>query len=338
MTLEFILAGVILVALTVYVLTGGADFGGGVWDLFARGERAKAQREAIAHAIGPIWEANHVWLIVVVVLLFVGFPKAFAAMMTALHIPLTLMLVGIVLRGSSFVFRAYDVEDDDVQRRWSLIFSIASVITPITLGVSVGAIVSGDIRIDLKTLIPKSGFFASWMAPFPLFVGFFTLVLFSFLAAVYLTVEAKDPELKEDFRLRALGSGVAAGILAWVCFGLSAKGAPLVYKTLSQASWSLPFQLVTGGVALAALATLWFRKYALARIFAGAQVTFILWGWAAAHYPYIIVPDLTFKQAAALPSVLKASLYVLGAGAVLLLPSFWYLFKVFKLEQEETSS
>ena len=112
LSLEFCIACVMLISLIIYMLTGGADFGGGIWDLFATGRRASAQRSLIAHAIGPIWEANHVWLIVIVVLLFVAFPVAFAAISTALHIPLTFMLIGIVLRGTAFVFRTYDVQSD----------------------------------------------------------------------------------------------------------------------------------------------------------------------------------------------------------------------------------
>lgn len=116
-----LLAGAMLCSLIAYALLGGADFGGGVWDLLATGERAERQRAAIAEAIAPIWEANHVWLILVVVLLFSAFPPAFALMMTALHLPVTLLLIGIVLRGSSFVFRRYDTEESGVQRRWGRI-------------------------------------------------------------------------------------------------------------------------------------------------------------------------------------------------------------------------
>ncbi|MBI3791022.1 MAG: cytochrome d ubiquinol oxidase subunit II, partial [Gemmatimonadetes bacterium] len=146
-----ILAGLMVVALTMYVLLGGADFGGGVWDLLARGPRKAEQRELIADAIGPIWEANHVWLILVVVMLFSCFPPAFARFATLLHVPLVVMLVGIVLRGSAFTFRTYDSQRDDVQVRWGRTFAIASTLTPVTLGVCVGATISGDlgaVRID----------------------------------------------------------------------------------------------------------------------------------------------------------------------------------------------
>src|SRR5262249_36676422 len=147
MTLGDLIGFVMIASLVLYALGAGADFGGGVWDLLASGPRAKRQRELIAHAIGPIWEANHVWLILVIVLLFVAFPPAFAAMSIVSHIPLAVMLVGIVLRGSAFVFRSYDVQTDDVQTRWSRLFAVGSIVAPVMLGVCVGAIASGNIRV-----------------------------------------------------------------------------------------------------------------------------------------------------------------------------------------------
>ena len=134
-----LIAGVILIALNGYMLLAGADFGGGVWDLLASGPRRDRQRELIATAIGPVWEANHVWLILVVVLLFTCFPIAFSRVAVGLHIPLTLMVLGIVLRGSAFIFRSYDTHHDVAQRRWGRTFSIASLLTPFLLGVCVGA-------------------------------------------------------------------------------------------------------------------------------------------------------------------------------------------------------
>lgn len=144
MTLAETLAGIILVSLTAYVLLGGADFGGGVWDLLAAGPRRAEQRRLIAQAIGPVWEANHVWLILAVVLLFTCFPPAFARLAIVLHIPLTLVLIGIVLRGSAFVFRSYGGKRD-IEATWGRIFATASLITPILLGVAVGAVASGAV-------------------------------------------------------------------------------------------------------------------------------------------------------------------------------------------------
>jgi cytochrome d ubiquinol oxidase subunit II len=333
--LEIWLAGVIMISLTMYVLAAGADFGGGVWDMLATGARAKLQRETIAEAIGPIWEANHVWLILVVVLLFVAFPVAYAVISTALHIPITIMLIGIVLRGSAFVFRAYDEQSDEVQRRWGRLFAGASVVTPIMLGICVGAIASGDIRVDVETGLVQTDFFSSWLAPFPVAIGFLTLALFAFLAAIYLTLETDDPALQEDFRRRALGAAVAVGLFAGFAFLFSAEGAPLIRQGLAEAWWSLPFQLFTGVVATSTLWAVWGRYYQQARILAMIQVTMIIWGWGLAQFPYIVEPDLTFSNTATSDNVMRLVLIALVAGAVLLVPSLWYLFQVFKGQKGE---
>lgn len=328
-TLEIVLGAFVLVALTFYALMGGADYGGGVWDLFAgKGARGARQRELIAKAIGPIWEANHVWLILVIVILFTAFPPAFALIATALHIPLTLMLIGIVLRGAAFTFRTYDRQDDNVQRRWSRVFSIASIATPITLGITLGAIASGALRVENG--IPRAGFVASWFAPFPFAVGFFALALFAYLAAVYLTLETDDATLSEDFRRRALVSGVIVGLLALVVFVLAGSGAPRVRVGIGASAWAWPLHILTGIAALVCFYALWRRLYKLARVAAVAQVSLILWGWAAAQYPYLVEPDLTLQRAAAPPATLRFLLWALVVGALLLAPSFYYLYRVFK--------
>jgi cytochrome d ubiquinol oxidase subunit II len=328
--LETIIAGVMVASLVLYALLGGADYGGGVWDLFASGPRARAQRTLIAEAISPVWEANHVWLILVVVILFTAFPPAFATIATALHIPITLLLIGIVLRGTAFTFRTYDVQRDDVQRRWSLVFSIASIITPILLGTTLGAIASGTIRSESGAV--TSGFFRSWLAPFPFAVGFFALALFAFLAAVYLTVEARERELQEDFRMRALFSGVVVGLLALTVFILAKSGAPTVRAGISRTWWALGLHLFTAIFAIGAFVTLWTRRYRLARICAAAQVTLILLGWAFAQFPHLVEPDITISSAAAPQVVLELLLGALAAGAILLFPSYYYLFRIFKAE------
>ena len=325
---ETIIAAVMITALIIYALLGGADYGGGVWDLFAFGKRAPAQRALIANAIGPVWEANHVWLILVIVVLFTAFPPAFAAISTALNIPLTLLLIGIVLRGTTFTFRAHDAQHDEVQRRWSLLFSIASIITPLLLGIVLGAIASGTIRVENGVVV--SGFLKSWLAPFPFAVGFFALSLFAFLAAVYLTLEASEKELQEDFRLRALIAGIAVGILALTVFILAGSGAPTVRTGISRSWWALGLHLFTAIFAMGAFYALWTRKYGLARVFAGAQVTLILLGWAWAQFPYLVEPDVTIYSASASRATLQLLFVALVAGVLVLFPSYYYLFRIFK--------
>jgi cytochrome d ubiquinol oxidase subunit II len=315
-------AGVMVIALVVYGLTAGADFGGGILDIVARGPRAKEQRVAIERAIAPIWEANHVWLILVLVLLFVGFPEAYAAISTWLFVPILLLVVGIVIRGAAFIFRAYDVHTDTVQRRWGRIFSAASVLAPFMLGVLVGSLARGD-----ATQAEKGWF--SWASPFPLVTGGFAVALFAFLASVYLTVETEGA-LQEDFRRRALWSGTIVFVLAVATGATSAVEAPLVFTGLTRRWFSQPVQGATAVAAIGAFAALFTRRFRLARLAAAAQVSLIVVGWAASQYPWLLVPDHTITSAAAPRITHVLLLWAVSAGAVFLVPALWLLFRVFK--------
>jgi len=335
MSPELLLAGVILAALVIYSLSGGADFGGGVWDLFATGPRAREQRETIAKAIGPIWEANHVWLIFVIVMLFSCFPKAYSTIGTALHIPLTIMLFGIILRGTAFVFRTYDSQRDAVHRRWSLVFSVSSVVTPLMLGICLGAAASGQIRHGADGRV-ETDFVSSWLAPFPIAVGCFSVAVFAFLAAVYLTNETDDPALQDDFRLRAFGATAAVTVLAWVCFFLAGEGAPRIQEGLSSGGQALVFQGVTGLIGIAIVWALYRRRFPAARLLAMTQVFMLIVGVGAAQFPYIVAPDITFWNAAAPRSVLVIILGAIAIGGGPLLLAYAYLLKVFKQNPEHS--
>jgi cytochrome bd ubiquinol oxidase subunit II len=330
---ERLLAFILMASLTFYVLLGGADYGGGVWDLLASGPRREEQRELISNAITPVWEANHVWLVLVVVLLFAGFPASFAAMTTALNIPLTVLITGIVMRGSSFVFRAYYTGHERTQRRWGLIFAIASIVTPICLGVVVGAISSG--RVLVRDGVSVNGFLAPWLGTFPLIVGLFALSLFVFLAAVYLTVEAREPALQEDFRRKALVSGVIVAVIALGTFLAARTGAPDIYRGLLQPSLVWIVQGATASYAIAAFVALLMRKYKVARIAAMIQVGLILWGWGLSQFPFLLQGELTISEAAAAPPVLRALISATIAGLLLLFPSIWYLMQIFKGNNED---
>jgi len=328
--LATLLAALLALSLNAYVLLGGADFGGGVWDLLAGGSRRERQRELISHAIGPIWEANHVWLILAIVLTFTCFPPVFARLGIVLHIPLTLMLVGIVLRGSAFTFRTYDIEHDANQRRWGRIFASASAATPVLLGICIGAVASGRVGGPMEGGFVER-FVDPWATPFAISVGLLTLALFAFLAAVYLTMESHDRELCEDFRRRALGAGVAVFLTSALTLLLAMTGdAPLMSRGLLASGWALPLHLATGSAAVGALVAVWYRRYRLARLAAGLQVSLIVWGWALAQYPYLLPPDFTIAGASAPPETLRLVAWALAAGALVLLPSLWYLFRIFK--------
>jgi cytochrome bd ubiquinol oxidase subunit II len=323
-----IVAGILMLTLNAYVLTGGADFGGGVWDLLARGERAERQRALISDSIAPIWEANHVWLIVAVVVLFTAFPVAFGVLGTVLHIPLSLMLIGIVLRGSAFVFRAYGSRAVGARHRWGVLFAGASALTPMLLGIIVGAVASGNISTSTTGTF-TAVFVRPWLAPFPLAVGAFTLCLFAFLAAVYLALRAGDEEIQEDFRGRALGA--AAGVLVFAALALviALTEAPDVPRKLLHSTWAIPFQLAVALAAIVAIGALYRRSYRLARNAAALQVSLILWGWAFVQFPYVLPNQLTIADAAAPEITLKLVLIGLVGGAAILIPSLRYLFSVF---------
>ncbi len=329
-------AAAMMLALNAYALMGGADFGGGVWDFLASGPRKDDQRALVAKAIGPIWEANHVWLIVAVVVLFTAFPPVFAVIGTALHIPLTLMLVGIVLRGSAFAFRTYGSAVAATRQRWARVFASASVITPVFLGVIIGALASGAIgerMLGEELRVGDSSFadvfVAPWAAPFPLAVGVLALALFAFLAAVYLTVEASDDALREDFRRRAFGAAAAVFVSAAGAFGVAYWEAPRVRWGLTVSHWALAVHVVTGIAAVTTIFALWQRRWTLARFAAAAQVSLILWGWALAQYPYLIPQTLTIRNAASPRATLELLAWALMAGAMVLLPSLLYLFRTF---------
>ena len=329
LSLADILAFILALSLAAYVLLGGADFGAGVWDLLASGPRKQRQREVIAHSIAPIWEANHVWLILAIVLTFTCFPAAFARLGTVLHIPLSLLLVGIVLRGSAFVFRSYDMEAENAGRRWGRVFAVASLVTPLLLGVCIGAVASGRV-VELHKGDFVTRFVDPWLTPFSFAIGFFTLAIFAFLAAVFLTMETTDRELVEDFRRKALLAGVGVFATAFLSLFLAPAEAPLMREGLMASPWAMPFHLLTGLAAVGVLAALWFRRYRLARMAVGVQVLCIVGGWALAQYPYVLPPDLTIVEAASPDATLRLVLIALAVGAAVLLPSLIYLFRIFK--------
>src|SRR5439155_24357140 len=208
-------AALLWLSLTAYAVLAGADFGGGVWDIFASGPRRRAQRQAVSRAMGPVWEANHVWLIFMITGLFTAFPTAFARLALGLYLPFSLVLLGIVLRGAAFAFRAHGAADTRAGSAWGTAFGIASTITPFLLGACAGAVASGAVPgrpgSDLGSLL------APWTSPFALICGALALSICAELAASYLAVEEaalRQPELAEDFRRRALIAAGVTGVLA----------------------------------------------------------------------------------------------------------------------------
>jgi cytochrome d ubiquinol oxidase subunit II len=314
--------------LVLYALTGGPDFGAGVWSLLARGPRKAAQREALHHAIAPIWEANHVWLIFVIVVLFSAFPRAFSAISIALHIPIALALLGIVFRGAAFAFHAYGIQTDRTRARWSRVFYISSIATPVLLGNIAGALGTGQIRVINSRV--TSGFFAGWTTPFAWVVGFFTLALFATLAAVYLCAETEDPELSDDFRARALWAEVVTGVLAGLVPWRASVEAPALYAKLMESSWTWMVQAATAACAVITILLLWVREVRMARYTCALQAALVVAGWGLAMDQHFVLPDVSVAYSIGYAPVLPAFAIAFGGGALLLVPAFWFLLRVFK--------
>ena len=324
-----LVAALALIALTAYGVLAGADFGGGVWDLLASGPRKGAQRDALAHAIGPVWEANHVWLIFAVVLLFSCFPQAFWAVSVGLFAPLHLVLVGIILRGAAFVFRAYGSSSEAARVRWGTVFGAASVVTPWLLGTALAAISSGALRIHGAGITVGR----VWTAPLGLALGALTLTVCAYLAAVFMTLETEGA-LREDFRHRALVSGTVVVALSVLTLALLGIEAPALRDGLLRGPAT---PLVTLG-ALAALLSggaLVRRNWTLARRASVVWVALEIIGWGVAQHPYLLYPDLTVRHAAAPEGVLRFVLWTTPPGLALLLPSLGLLFRVFKGQRGE---
>jgi cytochrome d ubiquinol oxidase subunit II len=328
MTSVNLLAGAILVGLVMYSLLAGADFGAGFWDLMCRGPRQEQQRHLIEEALGPVWEANHVWLILSIVLLFSGFPEAFGALCVALAIPLFLVLLGIVLRGCSFVFRSYFTGERRTQLYWGKVFSISSSMTPLFLGILIGAISCDSVIMNRG--LSENGFLSTWMRPFPIAVGLLALSLFAYLSACYLAVEAGTRELEDDFRLRALISGVVSMAMAVATYVLAGASASAIRQGLSSRPAAWVVEVCALGATAVAFRGLWLRRFRQARNAAATQVALIVAGWGIAQYPYLIRPGFTITNSAAPSSVAAALDVALGCGAIVLIPSLALLFTVFR--------
>jgi cytochrome bd ubiquinol oxidase subunit II len=324
-------ATALAVSLNLYAVFGGADYGGGMWTLLAFGPRSERQRDTIARVLAPVWEANHVWLVLAVVILFTAFPFAFAVLGTALHVPLTLLLFGIVLRGAAFVFRAYGGAGGRPDRSWEQLFAVASSVTPLVIGMVVGAVTEGNIRVVSGKV--QAGLLDVWTTPFCFLVGFFALALFAFLAAAFLTLEANSPALANDFRRRALVSGGCVASLALAVFWASNAG---IRTGLTRSFWALPLHLATGACALMAFVFLYTSAFRWARVAAAAQVSCIVWGWVLAQYPFLIRPDVTVQSAAAPAATLRLLVALLCLGALVLFPALGYLYSVFDPAERKT--
>ena len=318
----------------LYTLLGGADFGAGIIETFA----GKREEKTISKAIAPVWEANHVWLILAVVILFTGFPQVYASLSLVLHIPLLIVLLGIIFRGSAFTFRQYDVTNDNVHPYFTALFRISSFITPVFLGMVLGAMILGRITLDTSRSFYEV-FIAPWLNLFCFSMGIFTSALFAYISSVFLVGESRnEPERKMYVRFskRAMAITIFTGLLVFIISGIEGR--------------NLSGQFFQSRVSMAALLLaigfctfIWHflnkkrNKTVYLRIGVGIQVTLVLISWFYIQYPILINlqngEHLTFFNTQAPIATQKQLLIALIAGLLLVVPGFVYLFNIFKIKK-----
>jgi cytochrome d ubiquinol oxidase subunit II len=322
MTLADAVAAALFVGVITYALFGGADFGSGFYDLTAGGTRRGAQlRTLIDHSIGPVWEANHVWLIYILVIWWTGFPRAFAAAMTTLFIPLALALAGIVLRGASFAFRKYAATLGQA-RLFGATFAGSSLITPFFLGTVAGAVASGRV--------PAEGYgdqFRSWLNPTSLTGGVLAVATCAVLAGVFLTADASRAGLDDltvELRRRTIAVGIVTGLIVFAGLYPILHDAPTLSRgLLGRAS---PLLVIAAAAGALTIVLLYRRRYGAARIPAVAAVTSVVAGWGVGQYPWMLVDQMTIQEAAGAEASLAGLLVVVALAAVVVLPALAYLF------------
>jgi cytochrome d ubiquinol oxidase subunit II len=326
-------------AILLYLLLGGADFGAGILELFTTDRNKGRTRRVMYQAIGPVWEANHMWLIITIVILFVGFPVIYTTMSTYLHIPLVIMLLGIIARGTAFTFRHYDAVVDDMQKLYNKIFVYSSFITPLFLGIIAGSAVSG--RIDKDAANFADAYLLSWLNWFSFSVGLFTVAICGYLAAIFIIGETTQDEDRRRFIRKARQMNVAAvvcGFLVFVCAYVD--GIPLFEWVFGNAPG-----MAAISAALLSLVLMWYfiskGKVIIIRLLAGFQVTMILFTTTIRHYPGIVA----LKDGSHLSLLDDAghsnAIYNLGMalllGSIFILPALFYLLYSFHKKNRDSS-
>jgi cytochrome d ubiquinol oxidase subunit II len=317
---------VMLLALTAYALLAGADLGAGFWDLVAGGAHAGGRmRGLVQRSMSPVWEANHVWLIFLLVVFWTAFPVAFGSVTSTLYVPLFGAAIGIIFRGAAFALRGQAATLNEA-RGLGAVFALSSVLVPFFLGTVVGAVASGRVPVGNAAGDPVS----SWLNPTSVFAGVLSVATGAFLAAVFLAADAERAglaDLVRAFRARALGAGAVAGALALGGLAVVRTDAPRLFEGLLSGSgrWMVALS-AAGGVATLALVAA--GRLRPARLTAGAAVGAIAVGLALAQSPYLLPGALTVEQAAASEATLAAVLVSVAVGGALLAPSLWLLYRL----------
>ena len=316
-------AGVLWIGATLYAVFGGADFGAGLWALLAgRTERGERARALVDWAIGPVWEANHVWLIFVLVVLWTAFSVAFGSVMSTLFIPLSLAALGIVLRGSGFAFHKL-APRLHYRRLAERVFGLFSLLTPFFMGTVVGGIASGRVPVGNAA----GDAVTSWLNGVSLLTGALFVATGAYLSAVFLVSDARradDPDLERYFAARAMVAAVVAGAIALAGIFVYRADARFIYDGLT--SEGLPLVIASAVCGLGALTLLWRGRRRGTRPLAVAAVVAVIWGWGVAQYPYLLPEKLTINGGAAPNDTLVAVLAVFGAAVVVVLPALGFLF------------
>lgn len=308
--------------LTAYVVLGGADFGTGIWDLTTRSPELRAR---IKNSMAPVWEANHVWLIFILVVLWTAFPTAFGSITSTLAIPLFVAAVGIILRGAAFALRG-EAATMIEQRSIGAVFALSSLLVPFFLGAAVGGVASGRVPVGNAA----GDELTSWANETSLIVGLLAIATGAHIAAVFLGADARragQPELVAAFRARALGSGLVAGVLALVGLLVVRSDVPDLYDGLTSGA-GLACVLASAAAGLGTLALEWRSRFEPARYTVAAAVGAIVAGWALAQQPLLLPPDLTVAEAAASDATLAALLGCVVVGLFILVPALVYLFRL----------
>ena len=314
---------ILLAAVTLYAILGGADFGAGLWDLLAGTTgRGRAPRALIEESITPVWEANHVWLVFDLVIFWTAFPHAFASVMTALALPLWLAAGGIVLRGAGFAFRK-EITRLSWQRLAGAAFAFSSLLTPFFMGTVVGAIATGAVPADAS-----HASLAAWTSPTALLTGFLFVAACGYLAAIYLIIEAErrsDRAMQSYFTRRAQGAAVVAGALSLAALLELHSSDPAFFNRLT--GRALALVVLAGVCGLAVLALLTAGRTKGIRVIAALGVAAVIWGWGVAQYP-VLLPGtaVTLTNAGATQATFVALVVVATAAVILVVPSFALLF------------
>jgi len=319
-------AAFIILGIAAYAVLGSADFGAGFWDLTAGGaSRGARVRGMIQRSMAPVWEANHVWLIFVLVITWTAFPKVFGSIFSTLYVPLFLAALGIIFRGSAFALRGQAATINEA-RVLGALFATASVLIPFAFGAVLGGIASGRVGVGNAVGDPWS----SWLNPTSALIGVIAVLTGAYLAAVYLagdSLRAELPDLAEAFRRRALLSGALSGVVAIGGLLVLRSDARALFDGLTSGG-GLAMVLVSAVAGVLTLALVWTRRYAAARFVSAVAVVAIVVGWALAQRPYILPPSLTLEHGAASDATLQATIIVVVIGLAILGPSLWFLYRL----------